>query len=521
VKMIDFMEKFVPERIGIALHAERHPDRPALIMDDIVIPFSELNSHTNALANALVQLGAGPGDRISILFHNSPEILKAWSAAGKISVTPIALNYRFKEDELAYIINDSESKILIYGSEFDAVVEAAKPKLTVPALKTVRCGRPSSPGSLDFDQLIAQSPDTPPKVDSDTHGVASSLIYTSGTTGRPKGVIRSSKNRLNSLLGYAYTFESTYDDTHLVAGPLYHAAPYAWAIFSLILGNTVVIMPRFDAEEFLRLVQEYRVTTTWVVPTMLNRIVNLPDNVKDRYDTSSIRSMTVGGESFPFPLKKRAVEFFGQDRIFEFFGGTEISCVTYLRPEDQLRKPGSCGRPVMGSQIRLLDEGKKEVPLGDVGIMYVKSPFLLDGYYRNPEATQAAYHEGYFTVGDMARVDEEGYYYIVDRAVDMIISGGVNIYPAEIEEVLYTHPGVFDVGIVGVPDPDWGEKMVAFVVKKPDALISEDDIRDYVAQKLASYKKPREVYFREELPYTPSGKLLKRVLRDEYMAKSQ
>jgi acyl-CoA synthetase (AMP-forming)/AMP-acid ligase II len=174
----------------------------------------------------------------------------------------------------------------------------------------------------------------------------------------------------------------------------------------------------------------------------------------------------------------------------------------------------------MGSEIRLLDEKKEEVPPGEVGIMYIKSPFLLDEYYRNPEATQAAYHEGYFTVGDMARVDEEGYYYIVDRAVDMIISGGVNIYPAEIEEVLYNHPGVFDAGIIGVPDPDWGEKMVAFVVKKPDARISGEDIREYVAQKLAAYKKPKEVYFREELPYTPSGKLLKRVLKNEYLAKS-
>ena len=358
-------------------------------------------------------------------------------------------------------------------------------------------------------------------METDSRGVASSLVYTSGTTGRPKGVFKKSKNRLNTLLGYAHIFESTYDDTHLVAGPLYHAAPYAWAAYSLILGNTIVIMPRFDAEEFLRLIQEHKVTTMWVVPTMLNRVLNLPARVREGYDLSSIRVMTVGGESFPFPLVEKAVEYFGEGKIFEFFGGTEISCVTYMRPEDQLRKPGSCGKPAMGCDIKLLDENRNEVPLGEPGIMYVKSDFLLDGYYRNPEATEENYHNGYFTVGDIARVDEEGYYYIVDRAVDMIISGGVNIYPAEIEEVLYGHPGLYDVSIIGAPDPEWGEKIVAYVVKRENAEVRGEDIIDYVGERLASYKKPKEVIFVDEIPYSPSGKQLKRVLREEYSTRSE
>ncbi|MBW2561816.1 MAG: AMP-binding protein, partial [Deltaproteobacteria bacterium] len=267
------------------------------------------------------------------------------------------------------------------------------------------------------------------------------------------------------------------------------------------------------------LVDKYKVTTVWVVPTMLNRILNLPEEVRVRYDISSLKSITVGGESFPFPLKERAVEFVGEGKIFEFFGGTEISCVCYMRPEDQLKKPGSCGKPTMGNEIVLLDENKNEVPVGEVGIMYVKSPFLLDEYYKNPEATKANYHNGYFTVGDMARVDEDGFYYILDRAVDMIISGGVNIYPAEIEEILYRHPDIFDAAIIGVPDPDWGERIVAQVVPKVDAQLTEQDVKDYVGENLASYKKPREVYFVEELPYSSSGKLLKRVLREEYKQK--
>ena len=516
---IDFTKKFDPERIGIVKHAARTPEKPALIMDKEVVTFRDLDKKSNALANALLHLGIRPGDRIAILMHNCPEMLIAWGAAGKIAVTPIAVNYRFKKDELAYIVNDSEATALIYGYEFEEVVHAAKPELGGPSFIYIRWGGPQSTDVLALNTLMSGTDDMPPKVDTSAHGVAPSLIYTSGTTGKPKGVFRNSRNRLNTLLGYAYNFESTYDDIHLVAGPLYHAAPYAWALFSLILGNTVIIMPRFNAEDFLRLLQEYRITTTWTVPTMLNRIVNLSPDIKRRYDISSLRVMTVGGESFPFPLKKKVIEYFGEGKIFEFFGSTEISCVTYLRPEDQLRKPGSCGKPAVGNDVKLLDENKQEVPVGEVGVMYVKSPFLLDGYYKNQKATEENYYNGYFTVGDMAKVDEDGYYYIVDRAVDMIISGGVNIYPAEIEEVLYSHPAIYDVAIIGVSDPDWGEKIVAYVVLKENAMMKEQDVIDYVAQKLASYKKPREVIFVDEIPYSPAGKQLKRVLRDHYTKK--
>jgi acyl-CoA synthetase (AMP-forming)/AMP-acid ligase II len=514
--MIDFASKFDPDRLGVANNAKRNPNKTALLMNDVPMTFGELQAKSNRLANALLEIGICPGDRVSVLFHNSPEILLAWTAAGKISVTPIALNYRFKEEELAYIVNDSESRVLIYGDEFDPIVEGALHRFKDPGLVLIRSGAARKTGTKDLNALLEAAPDSVPQAASQSHGVASSLIYTSGTTGRPKGVLRGAKNRLNSLMGYAFLFESTYDDVHLAAGPLYHAAPYGWAAFSLILGNTVVIMPRFDAEDFLRHVEKYRITTTFIVPTMVNRIVNLPSEVQKRYDLSSLRKITVAAEAFPFPLKEKAVAFFGEGKIFEFYGGTEISVVTILRPEDQLKRPGSCGRPAMGSEIRLLDENKHEVPVGEVGILYIKSPFLLDEYYRNPEATQAAYHEGYFTVGDMARRDEDGYYYIVDRAVDMIISGGVNIYPAEIEELLYRHPDVLDAAIIGVKDPDWGEKIVAYILPKPGSSLTAEEIVAFVERHLASYKKPREVLFVKELPYSPSGKLLKRVLKAQY-----
>lgn len=518
--MVDFTEKFDMDRIGIANHVKRIPDREALVMGNQRITYEELYRCCNSLANGLLALGIQPGDRIGVFMHNCPEFLQVWTAAGKIAVTPIPLNYRFRAEELAYIMNDSESKALVYGSDMEPVVTEAKPRFTVPGIRYICVGEPDSVDVLTLEELTRSNSEAPPEVDVGTHAVAPSLAYTSGTTGRPKGVLRGSSKRLNGLLGYAYTFEAAYDDVHLVAGPLYHAAPFGWAAYSLLLGNTVVIMPRFDAEDFLRHVQEHAVTSTFVVPTMLNRIIHLPEAVRNRYNTASLRVITAAAESFPFPLKQKVISFFGEGKLFEFYGGTEISLVTYLRPEEQLKKPGSCGRPAMGSSIKLLNENHIEVQPGEVGILYVKSPFLLDEYYRNPEATEACYHKGYFTVGDMARVDEDGYYYIVDRAVDMIISGGVNIYPAEIEEVLYRHPDILDAGIIGAKDPEWGEKIVAYVILKPGARIGEGEVKEYVAQNLATYKKPREVFFVDQLPYSPSGKLLKRELRKDYEIRS-
>lgn len=519
--MIDFSLKFNADRIGINNHLRLIPEKPALIMGATTITFRELDRVTTALANGLLQCGIRSGDRISILMNNSPEIIQVCNATAKIGVTPIALNYRFKTDELAYIINDSESSALIYGHKFEEMVEATKSKFASPSLIYIHVGNARYAGILNLEDVIGSGRDLPPPLKQDAHGVSSALIYTSGTTGRPKGVFKTSKKRIHTLMGYAHTFESTYDDTHLVAGPLYHAAPYAWAAFSAMLGNTIVIMPRFDAQEFLFLVEKYKITTTFVVPTMLNRILSLADSVKQQYDLSKLRVLTMGGESCPFPLKKRAVQFFSSTRIFEFYGGTEASVVTYLRPEDQIRKAGSCGRPVLGTQLKLLDEAGTEVPDGDVGLLYMKNSFLMDYYYKNPEATEACYHDGFLTLGDMARKDDEGYYYIVDRAVDMVLSGGVNIYPAEIEEVLHNHPHIYDVAVIGAPDPDWGEKLVAFVVPAMEAKISAEEIQDYVATHLATYKKPRQVFLVDEIPYSPSGKKLKRVLRKTYAKMSE
>ncbi len=514
--MPDYTKMFDVEKLGIEKNAKINPDKAALIMGDRIITYRELDKKGNSLANSLIRMGIKRGDRISLLIHNCPEFILAWSAAGKIGATPIGINYHFKSDEVSYIVNDSNSKALIYEHDFQGVVSDTKSKIKTPDFLYICANHNESSKDDSLDQLIESGPETPPKIEAGSFGFPDSLIYTSGTTGRPKGVLKTSKDRLNGVLGLALTFESKQDDTMLIAGPFYHGANLGWTSMAMVLGNTVVIMPSFDAEEFLRLVQDHRVTTTFVVPTMLNRIVHLPEDVKKSYDISSLRVITSAGEAFPFFLKKKVISYFGENKLFEFYGGTELTCVTYLRPEDQLRKPESCGKPAMGSKIMIVNEKMKEVPTGEVGVLYVKSDFLLKEYNQNPSATQKNTYDGYFTVGDMARVDEDGYYYIEGRAIDMVVSGGVNIYPAEIEEVLCTHPSVFDYAIIGVPDPEWGEKIVAYIVPKKGVRITGDEIKDYIGERLASFKKPKDVFLQTELPYLPSGKKLKRVLKESY-----
>ena len=514
--MFDWTKAFDPERVGIAKTAEKTPEHIAFCVEGKTVSYGQLDQKINALANAMLKLGMRPGDNIAALFHNSYEIYLVWAAAAKIKVTSLAVNFKLKESELAYIIDDSQCKLFIYHHDFQKLIDSLQPMLTKAEPVMVCAGSEAVAGGHRLEDMLAQNSTESPQVQEASEMVPPSLAYTSGTTGRPKGVFRSGAKRFEYLLWQADLCGARYDDVHLVAGPVYHAAPFAWGAFSLLLGNKVVIMPRFDAETFLKLVSKHKVGTTFMVPTMMRRLLNLPDEVRRKYDISSLRSITIAGEPFPYAIKKRCIEYFGKGKLFEFYGGTEIGVVTHLKPEDQLRKAGSCGQTLEDIDILVLDDKRQEMPTGEVGVFYVKSPYLLDGYHNNPEATAANFHNDYFTVGDMGYVDEEGYYFLVDRAVDMIISGGVNIYPAEIEEVLYQHGGIQAATVIGVQDPAWGEKVVACVVPRPGTDLDADQIIDHVGRYLATYKKPKEVIFLDELPVSTTGKVMKRELRKRY-----
>ena len=278
----------------------------------------------------------------------------------------------------------------------------------------------------------------------------------------------------------------------------------------------MVIQRRFDAEETLRRIQDEQITSAFMVPTMLNRICALPEDVIGRYDLSSMQRLIVGAAPFPDPLKRKAVALFPKPCVYEFYGATETGFNTIIGPQDILRKPGSCGKLTVENEMRIVDDEGKEVPTGEIGTLYVKNPILISGYYKNKQATDECVEDGFFSVGDMARVDDEGFLYIVDRKKDMIISGGVNIYPAEIEVELRTHPAVYDCAVIGVPNDDWGEEVKAIVHLKEGAAADADAILQFLGERLADYKLPRSIDFVEELPYNPSGKVLKKELRQRY-----
>lgn len=486
-------------------------DKPALICGDRSLSFAELNARANRLANVLISLGVKVGDRVAIMVHNSIEGIEVGAACTKIKAIQVPVNYRLREREVAYVLNDSEAKVVVTGPELVQVVERARVGVQgQPAY--IAIGDYTPEGWLRYEELAQSASDRMPVTGEASLG--SSMSYTSGTTGNPKGAYRPNGVSLEGVLGIVQAFGLLDSDVHLLAGPLYHSAPNAFTSLQIFLGATTVILPKFDAVEALRLIGRHHVSTTFMAPTLLQRLCDVPDEIAKTFDTSSLKSLILGAAPCPYTLKVRATERFGPV-LWEFYGATETGFVTILRPEDQLRKPGSCGTVVPGQEIRLLNEAGEEVPDNVPGEMWVRNDSLAQ-YFKKPDATARNMRDSFFSVGDIAYRDSEGYYFICDRKIDMIISGGVNIYPAEIEAVLSAHPAIADVAVIGVPDPHWGESVKAVVSLRPGASATQEDLIAYCAERMADYKKPRSVDFVDELPRNPAGKLLKRNIREAY-----
>ena len=345
-------------------------------------------------------------------------------------------------------------------------------------------------------------------------GQGGSMIYTSGTTGKPKGALRSAGANpetgaaLMQLIGYVP------DDVYLTTGPLYHSGPLGFMGIVQLLGGTVIVQRHFDAEDWLRLVDRHKVTTTFSAPTPVRRVVDLPAEVRQRYDYSSMKRLIANAAPWPFELKRKYVEAFGDDSLFEVYGSTELSVNTILLPDEQMRKPGSCGRPAPLVEIALFDEdGNRVTEPMQPGELYVRSKAVFDTYWKAEEKFEASKREDYLTVGDIAYFDEEGFFYICDRKNDMIISGGMNIYPAEIEAVLVAHPAVADAAVFGIPSDEWGESVHAAITLYEGQGATDEEIQAFAREHLASYKVPRSFSRMEEIPRSASGKILKKELR--------
>jgi acyl-CoA synthetase (AMP-forming)/AMP-acid ligase II len=492
------------------LHARNHPHKIALICAGRSLTYHELNACAKRVAHALLSLGVQPGDRVAVMAYNSLETLVISCGLSKLNAISVLLNYRLREEEVAYILNDCQPRVTIASPQLVPVVERARLQVGHD-IAFITLAEEAPANWLCYADLLAHASEDIPD---STGATGASMIYTSGTTGKPKGAYRPQGIPVEYRTPLIQAFELRASDVHLLAGPYYHSAPNAFVSFHLALGATIVIQPKYDPVAALQLINDYKITTTFMAPILLQRLCDVPDNVFSQYDISSLRSIIVGGAVCPYALKLRAIARFGEC-LWEFYGATETSFVTILRPEDQLRKPDSCGKAAPWQEIRLLDAAGNAVPDGLPGEMYSRVPWLSQ-YYNQPEATARAMKNGFFSVGDIAYRDAEGYYYICDRKSDMIVSGGVNIYPAEIEATLVAHPAVADVAVIGVPDEQWGEAVKAVVELRPGANASTEELIAFCKARLADYKKPRSVDFVEKLPRNPAGKLLKRAIREPY-----
>ncbi len=501
---------------ALAVHAERTPDAPALIEGERSLTWRALVDRRNRLANALRGLGVAKGAHVIMYVPNCLEAVLAPAAVRAAGALSVPMNHRLVADEVAYILDHADAAAVVVGDQFLRVAERVRPAAT-KVTRWILVGGERRPWAEHLDDLIARGDPAPIPADP-AQGLGGSMIYTGGTTGRPKGALRHGVDPA-VVLGFMEAFGlAEPGHVHLVAGPLYHSAPGSFAAYTLVFGGSVVVMRKFDPEEALGTIARHRCTSTFMAPTLLKRIVDLPESVRARHDVSSMRSLVVAAAPCPMRVKEEALRCFGPV-LYEFYGSTELGVNTILRPEDMLRKPGSCGRAAPGVELAVLDDDGRPVPPGTPGELYVRRfPGMFDGYYKDAGATRDAQRGEWASVGDVAYVDDEGFVYICDRKRDMIISAGVNIYPAEIEDALHRHPDIDDVAVFGVPDEDWGERVHAAVQPRPGARLTAEAVAAFARAHVADYKVPREVSFHAEFPRDAAGKLLKRVLRDPYWA---
>lgn len=506
----------------LTLYAAAQPGKLAVIDDRpgagvVSWTYAQLEAEANRLANVLASLGVGPGGKVIWCGPNSPQVVAVINATRKIGAVAVPLNYRLTAEEARYIVLHSDACAAYVDAEYAHLIPAPQ-DVPLSNLRHVLVYGGAAPAGMLGEDIVARAPAEPPA--GEPEGTGATMIYTSGTTGKPKGAYRditdqSTATALIAFIGYAP------DDIYLTSGPLYHSGPLAFMSVGIALGQTIIIQRKFEPVDWLRLVDKYQVTSTFSAPPLIRLVCALPAEVKARYDRSSIRIMLANAAPWSFALKQAYLADFPPGSLWEVYGSTELGVNCVLEPSDQLRKPGSCGRPAPGVEIRLLDAAGNEVTgtgPGNSGELYVRSTGVFNEYYKQPESYQAAMLGDFHTVGDIAYRDEEGYYYICDRKNDMIISGGMNIYPAEIEAALEQHPGIFDVAVFGIPSEQWGEQVHATVVPAPGGSLSEADVIAFARQHLAGYKCPRSVAFAGELPRTGSGKLLKRELRAPYWA---
>ncbi|MBJ8345185.1 acyl-CoA synthetase [Antrihabitans sp. YC2-6] len=505
------------------VHAQTTPDKPAVIAAESgrQITYRQLDDRSAGLARVLHDLGLRRGDVFALLSDNALECFEIYWAALRSGLYVTAINRHLSPSETAYIVEDSDAKVLIASSGV-ADLAAAIVELT-PAIAHRLAFGGAVEGYDSYEDALAKAG---PRLPEQPRG--SDMLYSSGTTGRPKGIkppllpidVDEPGDPLTGLVGKI--FGVTAADVYLSPAPIYHAAPLRWCGAVHAFGGTVVMMEKFDAERALAAIEKFKVTVTQMVPTMFVRILQLADDVRTRYDVSSLRLVVHAAAPCPPEVKQSMIDWLGPI-LTEYYASTEGNGIALISSPEWLRKRGSVGRSALGP-VHICDDDGHELPTGEVGTVYFERETLPFEYHKDPDKTAAAQHPAHpnwTAVGDLGYVDEDGYVFLTDRKAFMIISGGVNIYPQEVEDVLTVHPAVYDVAVIGVPDPEMGEQVKAVVQLRagiPESPELAAELIDYVRTRVAHYKAPKSVDFTTELPRTPTGKLVKRRLTEIYAA---
>ena len=503
---------------------------------DRVVTAEELGIRGARVAAGLASLGIGPGDGVAIYLRNDLAFFEAALGAGLVGAYPVAVNWHYTEEEARYVLEDSGAKAIVIHADLLGRIRGAIPKdVAVLAVATPpeileaygiapELGKVPA-DAIDWDSWCEQFA---PLTDG-APGTTLSIIYTSGTTGHPKGVKRppyteEELQRVTVALAVIFGF-TFFDDPQkmitAIVGPIYHAAPNTHAIFSLRAGATVHLMPRFDPEGLLALIERERITHLHMVPIMFERLLKLPTKVRERYDVSSLRFVVHAAAPCSPQTKRAMIDWWGPV-IHEYYGSTEVGPVTFLTAEEWLEHPGSVGKPMEGAEVRVIDDSGRSRAVREPGEVVAGATSGSGDftYHRDEAKRRAADRDGLFAPGDIGYFDEHGYLYLCDRKIDMIISGGVNIYPAQIEAELHKLPMVVDCAVFGIPDEEFGEAVHAVVQVHPGQAVSEDDVKAFLRDRIAGFSVPKRVEFRDELPREDSGKIFKRKLRDPFWAEA-
>jgi acyl-CoA synthetase (AMP-forming)/AMP-acid ligase II len=501
------------------------PDKEVIVFEGNRYTFTQLNDRVNRLGNALLNMGIAKGDRVATLAVNCNQCIETYFAAAKIGAIHVPLNFRAKGNELSYMLNSSEANTIFIGERYLDLINSIKSELK-SVIHFISIDVPHE-GMLNYEEMLASS--SPDEIfteidDADT----TILMYTAGTTGFPKGVMLPHNSFGIYVLENVTPADPVTVEKNILTVPLYHVAGVQAMMAAIYGGRTMVMERQFEPEEWMGLVQAEQVDRAMMVPTMLKQLIDNPNFAK--YDLSSLRVITYGAAPMPLPVIKKAMEVFPGVSFINAFGQTETaSTITTLSPEDhvisgtdeekekKLKRLTSIGRPMSDVEMKIVDEEGKKLPPGEVGEIVARGPRVMAGYWRDQEKTQKTIDkDGWVHTGDMGYVDEDGYFFLAGRATDMIIRGGENISPEEVEGVIVSHPKIEDVAVIGIPDEDWGEVPKAFcVVKEGCEDCTPEEIMEYCRANLASYKRPRVVEFIDELPRNPMGKVLKRVLREQ------